>query len=79
MNILTKFAGNQLNALTRLKSFLGLKESEVSANSFTYSNFNYRPLLWMLSHKKLLDKIESLHKRAQRLLMNDYVSSYKQY
>ena len=79
MNILTKFAGNQLNALTRLKSFLGLKESEVSASSFTYSNFNYRPLLWMLSHKKLLDKIESLHKRALRLLMNDYVSSYKQY
>ena len=32
----------------------------------------------MLSHKKSLDKIESLHKRALRFLLNDYVSSYKQ-
>ena len=32
----------------------------------------------MLSHKKSLDKIESLHKRALRFLLNDYVSSYEQ-
>ena len=32
----------------------------------------------MLSHKKFLDKIESLHKRALRFLLNDYVSSYEQ-
>ena len=32
----------------------------------------------LLSHKKLLDKIESLHKRALRCLLNDYVSSYEQ-
>ena len=33
----------------------------------------------MLSHKKSLDKIESLQKRALRFLLNDYdVSSYKQ-
>ena len=32
----------------------------------------------MLSQKKWLDKIESLNKRALRLLLNDYVSSYEQ-
>ena len=32
----------------------------------------------MFSHKKSLDKIESLHKRALRFLLNDYVSSYEQ-
>ena len=32
----------------------------------------------MLSHKKSLEKIESLQKRALRFLLNDYVSSYKQ-
>ena len=32
----------------------------------------------MLSSKKSLDKIESLHKRALRFLLNDYVSSYEQ-
>ena len=62
---LCKSAGNQLNALTRLKSFVGLKERVVSVNSFIYSDFNYCPLVWMFSHKKSLNKIESLHKRAQ--------------
>ena len=78
INKICKSAGNQLNALIRLKSFLGLKEKEVLVNSFIYSNFNYCPLVWMLSHKKSLDKIESLHKRALRFLLNDYVSSYEQ-
>ena len=78
INKICKSAGNQLNALIRLKSFLGLKEKEVLVSSFIYSNFNYRPVVWMLSHKKSLDKIESLHKRALRFLLNDYVSSYEQ-
>ena len=38
---LCKSAGNQLNAQTQLKSFLGLKERVVLVNSFIYSNFNY--------------------------------------
>ena len=67
-----------LNALVRLKSFLRLKEKKVLVNSFIYLNFNYCPLVWMLSHKKSLDKFESLHKPALRFLLNDYVSSYEQ-
>ena len=51
INKIFKSAGNQLNALIRLKSFLGLKEEEVLVNSFIYSNFNYCLLVWMLSHK----------------------------
>ena len=43
-----------------------------------YSDFNYYPLVWMLSHKKLLNKIQSLHNRALRFLLNHYVSSYEQ-
>ena len=32
----------------------------------------------MFSHKKSLDKIESLHKRAHRFLLNDYENSYEE-
>ena len=78
INKLCKSARNQLNALTWLKSFLGLKERVVLVNSFTYSNFDYWPLVWMLSHKKSLNKIESLHKRALRFLLNDYENSYEE-
>ena len=75
INKLCKSARNQLNALTRLRLFLGLKER---VNSFMYSNFKYFPLVWMFSHKKSLNKIESLHKRALRFLLNDYDNSYEQ-
>ena len=78
INKLCKSAGNQLNALTRLKSFLGLKERVVLVNSFIYSNFDYCPLVWMFSHKKSLNKTESLHKRALRFLLNYYENSYEQ-
>ena len=72
INKLCKSAGNQLNTLTRLKSFLGLKERVVLVNCFIYSNFDYCSLAWMFSHKKSLNKIESLHKRALRFLLRDF-------
>ena len=52
INKICKSSGNQLNALIRLKLSLGLKEKEVLVNSFICSNFNYGPLLWMISHKR---------------------------
>ena len=42
-----KSAANQLNALIRLKNFLGFQERKVLINSYFYSNFNYCPLVWM--------------------------------
>ena len=59
-------------------SLLGRKERVVLVNSFIYSNFDYCPLAWMFSHKKSLNKIEGLHKRALRFLLNDYENSYEE-
>ena len=73
-----KSAANQLNALVRLKTFLGSNERKVLINSFVLSNFNYCPLVWSISRSTSLRKIENLHKRALRFLLNDYVSSYEQ-
>ena len=39
---------------------------------------NYCPLVWFVSSSISLRKIENLHKRALRFLLNDYVSSYEQ-
>ena len=35
-------------------------------------------VVWMFTHKKLLNKIESLNKRALRFLLNGYENSYEQ-
>ena len=47
-------------------------------NSFVLFNFNYCPLVWFVSSSTSLRKIENLHNRALRFLLNDYVSSYEQ-
>ena len=51
INKICKSARNQINALIRVKLFLGIKEKEALINNFIYSNFKYCPLVWMLSHK----------------------------
>ena len=73
-----KSASNQLNALVRLKPFLGFEEKKVLINSFILSNFNYCPLVWFITSSKSLNKIENLHKRALQFLFDDYQSSYDQ-
>ena len=65
INKICKSAGNQLNALIRLKSFLGLKEKKVLVNGFIYLTFNFCPLVWMLSHKKFTQTSSELF--AKRL------------
>ena len=70
-------SANQLNALVRLKRFLGNEERKVFINSFFLSNFNYCPLVWILTNAKPVHKIEAFQKRALRFMLNDYESSYE--
>ena len=70
-------SANQLNALVRLKRFLGNKERKVLINSFVLSNFNYCPLVWKLTNAKSVHKIEAIKKRALRFMLSDYESSYE--
>ena len=65
-------AANQLNALIRLKRYLGFNVKTV-----LISNFNYCSLVWIFSTAKPLNKIKSLHKRALRFLYDDYSIPYE--
>ena len=65
-----------LNALIRLKRFLGFEEKKILVNSFIYGNFNYCPLVWHFCSKSSRNKIENIQKRALRFLLNDYESDY---
>ena len=71
-------AAIQLNALLRLKRFLGYKEKRILINSYFMANFNNCLLVWMFSSASSLKKIEKLQKRALRLLYNDYAISYEE-
>ena len=44
-----KSAANQLDALIRLKKFINFEEKKILISSYFMTNFNYCPLVWMLS------------------------------
>ena len=69
-------ASMQLNALNRLRKYIGEKQMETLLNSFIYSNFNYCPLVWHFSSCKSTAKIEKIHKRCLKMLLNDNISDY---
>ena len=74
---LCKKASMQLNALNRLRAFIRNKEMEILINSFIYSNFNYCPLVWHFRSCKSRAKIEKIHKRCLRMILNDNTSDYE--
>ena len=45
--------------------------------SFVLSNFNYCTLVWMFASSKSLTKIENLHKRVLRFILDVYSISYE--
>ena len=66
----------QLNALFRLKYFLGFKGRKILIENFVYSNSNYCPLVQHLCNQKSSQKVESLQKISLQFLQNDYTSGY---
>ena len=58
VSTICKKAAGQLNALSRLKSFLNQDQRNIIANSFIYSNFNYCRLIWHFCSQRLMNKIE---------------------
>ena len=46
-------------------------------NVVILSNFNYCPLIWLFCNKGANKKIDRAHKRALKILHNDYGSSFQ--
>ena len=47
-------------------------KKEVLINRFVRLNFNDYPVVWMLTYRKSIHKIEVIQKRALRFMLNDY-------
>ena len=47
-------------------------------NSFILSQFNYCPLIWMFCGKVVNNELNRTHKRALRILFNDYTSTFNE-
>ena len=71
-----KRAATQVNALKRLRSFIGFREKRFLFRALSIQIFEYCPLVWYFSSSNSLQSIEKLQESALRFLYNDHTSSY---
>ena len=71
-----KKASGKVTALTRMAKIMPFDKKRIMMNAFIQSQFSYCPLVWMFCSRALNDKINSIHKRALRLVYLDFTSSF---
>ena len=69
-------ASNHIHALNRVSKFLNEEVKIKLYNTFVLSNFLYCCTVWHFCSNKCSYKMEKIHKRALRVVFNDYESSY---
>ena len=77
ISILCSKVAIQLNALRRLRKYMGKSEKEEIIFSFILSNFNYCPFVWHFSSCESIRKIEQTQIRCLRIILNGYESDYE--
>ena len=56
---------------------MGKEQKEALINSFTFSNFNYCPSVWVFCSCKSSQKIEKIQLRCLRIIYSDYSNDYQ--
>ena len=71
-----KTTNKKLNALSRINHYMKPNQKEILLTSFIISHFSYCLLIWMFCSKKSTKKINAVHERSLRIILNDYESPY---
>ena len=66
----------KLNALSRINHCVKQNQKEILLPSFITPHFSYCPLIWMFCSKKSTKKINAVHERSLRIILNDYESPF---
>ena len=66
----------KISAFSRLAPYIDEKKGKFLYHTFIMSNFNYCPLIWMFCGKTQNKEIDGVHKKALRILLDDYTSSF---
>ena len=66
----------KLNALSRINHYMKQNQNEILLSSFIISHFSYCSLIWIFYSKKSTKKINAVHERFLRIILNDYESPY---
>ena len=71
-----KTANKILSTLSRINHYIKQKEKEILLPSFIISHFSYCPLIWIFCSKKIIKKVNVVHKRSLQIILKDYQSPY---
>ena len=78
VQLICRKASKKVRAFSRIAPDLEYETNVMLYNSFVLSNFNYCPLIWMFNGKSSNNEINRIHKRALRVLLDDYVSTFEE-
>ena len=78
INGLCTKASQKLHALSRIATYMKEAHRKIIMKSFITSQFGYCPLVWMNHSRKSNNRINSIHKRALRIVYDDYKSSFEE-
>ena len=73
-----KTAGNNLHTLARVSNCMDQDKKRIVFNSYSLSQFNHCPLIWMNDNKSISNGINSLHERESRLIYCDHSSNFQE-
>ena len=71
VNQLCKKVGKKLHALARIAKYMDINKRTMLMKAFVSSQFSYCPLIWMFHSRKMEHRINSIHKRALKLVYQD--------
>ena len=71
---LCKRANQKISALVRLRKYLDKDRATLLCNAHILSEFRYCPLIWMFCSKTSNNLINSTHRRALRVVLNDFTT-----
>ena len=69
---------NKIRAFSRIAPNLEYEKNVMLYDSFVLSNFNCCSLIWMFSGNLSNNEINRIHKRAVRVLLHDYGSTFEE-
>ena len=72
-----KTANQKVKAFSRIAGYLQKHNAYVLYKTFVRLTLNYCPLIWMFCGKTANNRINQLHKRALRVLHNDYTATFE--
>ena len=78
VNNICKVASQNTNCLARIRNYIDVKHSRILYNAYIKSVFGYAPLIWMFCQKSSYKKIESVQKRALRLVFLEHEKPFNE-